>query len=278
MRRVRTEIRGNPSVNRIKGTTETRNMSANHYSQRMLNPFHGIVNVVEIDGADAVSRDGVHWALYIQGEVDLEALEDGSTCRIPLPDIKYGAWSLAGGLKRAPVRYVVDYAWVDALGSWLLEEVKLSADAVPFPLRDRYELWLLDHLQGMPLALLDSACSSDTLSEIASAKWEPGQLAGQEFRAPSRALDEGRRMASLTASCWPKSCAKQPARRGDPNGFAAIARGGERRLAQTRKRRTATPGHILRTHSRGCCCGNTGRTNETGCWCGTSSPGRRLGC
>ena len=33
------------------------------YSQRMLNRFHGIVNVAEIAGADAVWRDGVDWTL-----------------------------------------------------------------------------------------------------------------------------------------------------------------------------------------------------------------------
>jgi hypothetical protein len=39
-----------------------------YYSQRMLNPYHGLVQVVEIDGADAVSRDGLTWTLYLQGE------------------------------------------------------------------------------------------------------------------------------------------------------------------------------------------------------------------
>ena len=60
------------------------------YSHRMLNPFHGTVNVVDIGGADAVSRDGVHWALYLQGQVDRELADDGSPFEVALPDIKFG--------------------------------------------------------------------------------------------------------------------------------------------------------------------------------------------
>jgi hypothetical protein len=48
-----------------------------YYSQRMLNPDHGMVNVVELTGADAVSRDCVNWTLYIQG--GSEEAADGNT-------------------------------------------------------------------------------------------------------------------------------------------------------------------------------------------------------
>ncbi|MFN2309497.1 MAG: hypothetical protein ABR553_07145 [Gammaproteobacteria bacterium] len=52
------------------------------YSQRLVNPFRGILSVVETEAADAVSSDGLHWALYIHGEVEAVRMSDGSLrCR-----------------------------------------------------------------------------------------------------------------------------------------------------------------------------------------------------
>jgi hypothetical protein len=151
----------------------------------MLNPFHGMVNVVEIDGADAVSRDGLHWSLYLQGQVERELADDGSELEVALPDVKFGTWSAGEGLRRAPVRSVVDYAWLDALGSQLLASVKGCSDQVPFPMGDRYECWLLDGDRGLPLALLASACSPAEMEDLQVLEWRPGQIARQQFRAPS---------------------------------------------------------------------------------------------
>ncbi len=75
-----------------------------YFSQRMLNPYHGIVNVVEITGVDAVCRDGVNWMLYIQGVTEIERWDDGAERKVSLPDIKFGTWSRTAGLKRAAER------------------------------------------------------------------------------------------------------------------------------------------------------------------------------
>jgi hypothetical protein len=40
------------------------------YSQRLLNPFRGIMNVVEMPDADAVTIDASHWDLYV-GDTEL---------------------------------------------------------------------------------------------------------------------------------------------------------------------------------------------------------------
>ncbi len=156
------------------------------YSHRMLNPFHGTVNLVEIEGADAVTRDGVHWSLYIQGGVDRELDDQGNAFEVELPDIKFGTWSAAAGLRRSPVRSVVDYQWLDALGSQLLEAVKRRADRLPFPLEDRYELWLLDGQSGLPLALLDSRCEAPAGPSDPAPEWRPGNRAREGFRMPDR--------------------------------------------------------------------------------------------
>lgn len=167
------------------------------YGHRMLNPFHGIVNVVEIPGADAVSRDGVDWALYLQGGTEREFDDQGNAFDVELPDIKFGTWSAADGLRRAPVRSVVDYQWLDSLGGQLLEAVKRNADRVPFPLQDCYELWLLDD-DGLPLALLDSCCEPPSEPLPENPKWSPGQRAHAEFLLPETGFtNPSHRLAEL---------------------------------------------------------------------------------
>lgn len=36
------------------------------YSQRLLNPFRGAMNIIEYQGAEAVTVDGVHWDIYVR--------------------------------------------------------------------------------------------------------------------------------------------------------------------------------------------------------------------
>lgn len=150
------------------------------YSQRLVNPFRGILSVVETEDADAVSSDGVHWALYVHGEIEDVRMSDGSLRDVTLPDIKFGDWCAATGLKRAPVRNAADMNRVDAIGSHLLDAVKRAAPQLPFPLRDRDELWLLDRADR-PLALLSVAVDESGRETPQSLAWHPGELAKAQF-------------------------------------------------------------------------------------------------
>jgi hypothetical protein len=154
------------------------------YSQRMLNPFHGIVNIAEIEGADGICRDGVNWTLYIQGAKEATDFADGVQARVSLPGIKFGTWSEKTGLHRAPVRFVTDYDQLDALGCRLLSLVKNTSEQVPFPLRDLYELWLLEAgADALPLALLESSCDPITPEPAEPLRWTAGQAARSSFRS-----------------------------------------------------------------------------------------------
>jgi hypothetical protein len=149
----------------------------------MLNPFHGIVNVAEIEGADAVCRDGTNWTLYIQGARESTSLGDGREAQVRLPDIKFGTWSSDTDLHRAPVRYVTDYGHLDALGCTLLGLVKTASGQIPLPLQDNYELWLLDAgKDALPLALLKSSCDPVESENVEVFRWTAGQAARSSFR------------------------------------------------------------------------------------------------
>lgn len=155
-------------------------VAASYRSERLLSPYRGTIQVVETANADAVSRDGVRWSLYVHGAWEEVAFDDGGIGQVQLPDIKFGSWSRESGLQRAPVRNVTDYAAVDHFGSELLEAVKGGVDRLPFPLADCFELWLLDH-EGRPIALLESRCEDAGLDEVRGRGWDLGQQARGRF-------------------------------------------------------------------------------------------------
>ena len=158
----------------------TKDETTVYYGQRMLNPYPGVLNAVEIPGADALTRDGIEWILYLHGETVPGDHPVGDEASFRTPDIKLGTWSANGGLRRAPVRSVVDSAALEARGRRLLDTIRQLAPKVPFPLRDHYELWLLDKDSGRPLALLDSRCTPpDRLRE--EPNWRAGVRCKREF-------------------------------------------------------------------------------------------------
>lgn len=44
-------------------------------SQRLLNPFRGVMNFITYESAEAVTTDGVHWDIHVIDSELLEGLE-----------------------------------------------------------------------------------------------------------------------------------------------------------------------------------------------------------
>ena len=134
-------------------------MPVSCYSQRILNPFRGVMNIISIGGADAVTIDGINWTLYIHDTFDCPTDDPKEFFEIDMPDIRLGDWSKESGLRRSPLIASYHYNQIQAIGNVLLDAVLEHADQCPFPFEDKYELWLLDSNNHEPLALLDSACN-----------------------------------------------------------------------------------------------------------------------
>ncbi len=104
--------------------------SIRYFARRILNPFRGVAQFVEVEGSSAVSRDGLTWHLYgydahgWMRPIGVWEAEHGQTRGIDLPP------TLRAALKNRP--------------------------ALPFAVDDVAECWLLDE-EGEPLALLASA-------------------------------------------------------------------------------------------------------------------------
>ncbi len=168
------------------------------FSQRMLNPFRGVMNVIEVGSADAVTTDGEHWVLYLHDEA-LQGMAFDGDVDIETPDIKFGVWSRKAGLARAPLISTMEYGAIQQRGVELLEVVKQHADNVPFALKDNYELWLLDKYCDKPLALLHSACFENELLEYQPSHWRPGLRCQHSFN--SRFL-ENKNNSQLNHADW----------------------------------------------------------------------------
>ena len=64
-------------------------MPVNCYSQRILNPFRGVMNIISTGGADAVTIDGRNWTLYIHDNFDCPTDDPEEFFEIEMPDIRF---------------------------------------------------------------------------------------------------------------------------------------------------------------------------------------------
>lgn len=162
--------------------------TARCFGQRMLSPYRGIMHSVVTQWADAVTTDGREWTLYVRGECLYDDLAELESEKVTVPDVKYGTWSKKTGFQRSPIRLPTFDGKVRHEGEKLLEAVKANAPDLPFPLADRFELWLLHGKTHKPMALIASSCST-AVEEPTLLRWTPGQHCMAEL-AHSRALFE----------------------------------------------------------------------------------------
>ncbi len=153
------------------------------YAQRILNPYRGVMHIIDMESAEAVTTDGLHWDMYIHDD----SLLSGNETRhdIEIPDIKFGTWSATEGLKRAPVLSTNDYEMIQHLGEMLLDNIMKYHLRVPFQFHDTLELWLLDQANQLPLALLESVCEAVDIPHSFSSRWTTGMLCGESFVSTS---------------------------------------------------------------------------------------------
>lgn len=150
------------------------------YSQRLLNPFRGSMNIIEYKGAEAVSLDGIHWGIYVRNR-DLIKDINIQGC-IQTSDIRYGSWSLQQGLKRGAIYPSDDFKRMEEQGARVYEYLLTHHQNCPFPFLDNYELWLLDR-SAQPLALIDSSLREGDMDHQPLLDWRSGQACCAEFNS-----------------------------------------------------------------------------------------------
>lgn len=137
-------------------------MYPSYYALRRVNPYRGVVQYVDVGGAVASSHDGVIWHLRA---------DDGYGLVRPV-----GVWQAGRGLKIGHARGIED----------LLAALE-THPALPFPIFDIWELWLLDREAGMPLALLATSRLAPRGGANIETEWFPFSLTYTGFRTSALA-------------------------------------------------------------------------------------------
>lgn len=120
---------------------------------------------VDVGDAEARSLDGLTWHIRA---------DDGFGWVRPVGVWRIGEGVTAGVAHRYPA---------------LLAALE-NMPALPFPLADKVELWLLDKQSGLPLALLDSQRPSMHLHGVAELEWIPFALRYRGFHSGALAAFE----------------------------------------------------------------------------------------
>lgn len=177
------------------------------YAIRRVNPFLGVMQVVETDGARALSTNGVSWSLELQterrvgwGTLNRDNYETAYCI--------YGMWSAADGLVCLPHSPLLDGAALRQQADRLIEEIDRYSGQLPFTLEDDRELWLFDDREQRPLALLATAVDASGTTGGRARRWSAcagnGGLPGQRaFPAAERLQERVRQRAGANpVSHW----------------------------------------------------------------------------
>ncbi len=140
------------------------------YAERRINPFLGVVQVIESDLGRALSTDGSNWEIQLYAERSFGWGSLGVSRQTSL--YRYGVWSEQEGQACFPAPPQVDRELALSAARALIEAAQAAKAALPFPLRDGYERWLLDaNANRRPIALLEAVNGGEPLATSRAARW-----------------------------------------------------------------------------------------------------------
>lgn len=171
---------------------------AKYYGVRRLNPFLGVLQVVETSDAKAFSHDGVQWEIQVIAAQPEHDWRSPNRFEPVLRYFRFGVWDPERGLRRVPVSPILDLDSLLAGSDALVKTLPGCLERFPFPLGDRYELWLLDACER-PLALIASANDELRLPSVRPAPWAATILSDHSFHS-----------AALSARGIPKRLGHNP--------------------------------------------------------------------
>jgi len=140
------------------------------YAIRRVNPFLGVLQVIEAVEGRASSTNGVVWDIEVRAEVAGAWGSLNQTSK-QTAYTRCGLWSLESGLiSRRLVSQNHDEPLYEQCQS-LIECIHERHDQVPFRLIDNRELWLYDSDDKQPVVLLASAIADNVLPSPEPKYW-----------------------------------------------------------------------------------------------------------
>ena len=147
-------------------------MAAEAYSLRSLQPFDGLIQVLECQAGRALSLDGRIWQLQIGLELASSPWSAFESPTLTQSFVPYGNWSQEQGIRRLPLNPVADPQVAREHATQILADLQPALADFPFPPGDPYERWLLDPQDRLPLALLGSSRGRPDPSQRPSGRWK----------------------------------------------------------------------------------------------------------
>jgi hypothetical protein len=154
------------------------------FAVRRVNPFEGVLQVLELPGARAYSADGVTWQIQVQAERPdhtWRSLGDAMPVR---QFFNFGLWDAEDGLHRVPANPVLDIGAMSKAAGELTDTLRSLLDRLPFTQIDRYECWSVDRA-GCPVALLATTEDASLIARLRVSGWQATRRADCSFVAPS---------------------------------------------------------------------------------------------
>lgn len=152
------------------------------YGVRRLNPIRGMLQVVELGDARALSTDGERWEIQVRCAQPKQSWGISSSGEPVMRYLRFGAWSKEARLQRVPVSPVLDLDLLLEASGALTKVLPECLAALPFAPADRHELWLLDS-EAMPFALLASSIRTQRLAHCKPEPWAASARSDHGFQS-----------------------------------------------------------------------------------------------
>ncbi len=153
------------------------------YALRQLNPFDGVLQVVESGQARAFTANGVLWRVQVQAERPEHTWR--SDDHRPLRQyFNWGLWSAERGMQRVTANPILDIGAMQQAADALIAVLPEQLTALPFALADRFEYWACDH-RGRPVALIASTAEADFACGSPAPAWCATAHAEHGFVSPA---------------------------------------------------------------------------------------------
>ena len=198
------------------------------YSQRLLPPFSGVVQVAETESSRAVSFDGINWEFqYLSGNEQVNGKP-----RVRGYGLDRGYHNVASQHRNELKTFIFpSYLDHDAISNSIHELSEfLSTAQVPFPAADDYEYWLLDAADDTPLALIYSCCDESLMqtypgqtqwTALPHSKMKIENTDSEEARSEPPVNDRLQRLISMRAGRNPRAAWFKRENR-DTDGFPSL--------------------------------------------------------
>ena len=156
----------------IDSQSKTENGTVRTYAIRRLNPFRGVMQVIEAEQGRALSCNGIVWEILVRaGQSPVQDCSDqGNQRKIYY---RFGMWSMSDGLLQRSNSPAEDQDYFDLAKKCeaLAAHARANQQRLPFKLEDNRELWLFDGDSQKPLALLASSRPTAIVSTSEPDDW-----------------------------------------------------------------------------------------------------------